>query len=296
MSERIGPYQVLGVLGQGAHSKIIHIRRASDSRQYALKLVPIGSKEDEKFLEQAELEYRVGQKLDHANLIRVFLLEKVRTLGFFGGIKEARLLVEYVNGETLDRFRPLGLPRLVQVFEGVAAGMVHMHRRGVYHGDLKPNNILLSRTGEVKVFDYGLAWVRGEAKGRIQGTPEYIAPEQLARKCVTEHTDLFNFGATMYKLVTGKNTPSMMSGGGSLSQSAKAWQQILKPVRDLAPETPEPLAKLIEQCLAHNPQARPASMSEVQGTLSHLVDDLVTKADDQLENWDWGADDLVAKK
>lgn len=292
MADKIGPYQVLGILGKGAHSKIIHIRRAADSKQYALKFVPIQSKDDEKFLEQAELEFYVGQKLDHPNLVKVHLLEKTRSLGFLGGVKEARLLIEYVNGKTLDQFRPICLPRLVQIFEGVAAALVHMHRRGVYHGDLKPNNLLLSRTGEIKVFDFGLAWIKGEAKGRIQGTPEYIAPEQLTQKCVTEHTDLFNFGATMYRLVTGQNTPSMMAGGGSLSQSAKVWQQVLKPVRTLAPQTPEPLAKLIEHCLAHNPHARPERASVVQGVLSHLVDELVTTEDHKLENWEWGDDDL----
>lgn len=293
MAEKIGPYQVLGILGKGAHSTIIHIRRAADSKQYALKCVPIQSKEDEKYLEQAELEFEVGQKLDHPNLLKVHLLEKIRSLGFLGGVKEVRLLTEYVNGKTLDCFRPIALPRLVQIFEAVAAALVHMHRRGVYHGDLKPNNLLLSRTGEVKVFDFGLAWFKGEAKGRIQGTPEYIAPEQLTQKCVTEHTDIFNFGATMYRLVTGKNIPSMMAGGGSLSQSAKVWQQMLKPVRALAPQTPEPLAQLIEHCLAHNPHARPERASVVQGVLSHLVDDLVRSDEDHLENWEWGEEDLV---
>src|SRR5262249_42923600 len=125
-------------------------------------------------------------------------------------IRKVHLLIEYVNGKTLDTFPRIPLPQLVQVFEKVAAAMVHMHRRGVYHGDLKPNNIMLSRTGEVKIIDYGLAWVRGECKGRIQGTPEYMAPEQPRQRTVNENTDIYNLGATMYRMVTWRLPPSVV--------------------------------------------------------------------------------------
>src|SRR5262249_54176309 len=174
---RIGNFQVVATLGSGAHSTILHIRRSADAKNYALKVVPITGAEDGKFLEQARHEFRVGQMLDHPNLIKVYALETPRDWLF--RIRKVHLLIEYVNGKTLDTFPRIPLPQLVQVFEKVAAAMVHMHRRGVYHGDLKPNNIMLNRTGDVKIIDYGLAWIRGESKGRIQGTPEYMAPEQV---------------------------------------------------------------------------------------------------------------------
>src|SRR5262249_26080836 len=148
-------------------------------KQYALKVVPIGGAEEKKFLEQAQHEYRVGQMLDHPHLIRIHALETPRDWLF--PICKGHLLIEYVNSKTLDTMPRIPIPYLVQIFARVAAGLVHMHRRGICHADVKPNNILLSRTGEVKLIDYGLAWIKGEPKGRVQGTPEYMAPEQAHR-------------------------------------------------------------------------------------------------------------------
>src|SRR5437773_12386566 len=156
----IGKFQVLGTLGTGAHSTILHVRRQADGKQYALKVVPLDGIEDQKYLEQAQHEYRVAQMVDHPNLIKVYTLETVRDWLFRA--RKLHLLIEYVNGRTLDTLPRLSVPRLVQIFVQVAAGMVHMHRRGVHHADLKPNNILLSRTGNVKIIDYGLAWIKGE--------------------------------------------------------------------------------------------------------------------------------------
>ena len=105
--------------------------------------------------------------LDHPNLIKVYALETPRDWLF--RVKKVHLLIEYVNGKTLDTVPRLSLPRLVQVFAKIAAGLVHMHRRGVFHADLKPNNIMLSRTGDVKIIDYGLAWIKGESQGPRAG-------------------------------------------------------------------------------------------------------------------------------
>src|SRR4029077_21128376 len=202
----IGKFQILGTLGKGAHSAILHVRCSNDSKQYALKVVPIEDKEHQKFLEQAQHEFKVAQMLDHKNLIKIYALETPRDWLF--RVRKVHLLIEYVNGQTLDKMKQFSILRLLQIFEKVASGMVHMHRRGVYHADLKPNNIMLSKTGEVKVIDYGLAWVCNESKGRVQGTPEYMAPEQARQGTVNERTDIFTLGATMYRLVTFRLPPN----------------------------------------------------------------------------------------
>jgi serine/threonine protein kinase len=287
MPDKIGPFQILGPLGQGAHSTILHIRRSSDSRQYALKVVPIESKEDEKFQEQAEHEYEVAQKLDHPNLIKVTTLEKQRKW-VVGPVSKIHLLIEYVNGKTLDSFKVIPLPQLVQIFTQVADGMIHMHRRNIYHADLKPNNIMISKTGEVKIIDFGLAWIKGENKARVQGTPEYMAPEQVKNRMVNERTDLFNLGATMYRMVTWRNIPPIMSGGGP-ALDAKNWEKLLKPVKELNPLAPTPLADLIHRCIAYQANNRPESAREVKDILDQLVHKMVKSPDDALEALEWQA-------
>jgi serine/threonine protein kinase len=283
--ETIGRFQVLGTLGTGAHSTILHIRRNRDSKHYALKVVPLTGPEDRKFLEQAQHEFRIAQQLNHPNLIKIHTLELARD--WLYRPRKVQLLIEYVNGRTLDTLRRLPMPKLIQVFLHVAAGLVHMHRRGVCHSDLKPNNILLSRTGEVKVIDFGLARLKDEGKsGRLQGTPEYMAPEQAKHGMVNEQTDIYNLGATMYRLVTWRHPPSTASEKNDIPMDSKTRKQLLTPVQECCPDAPPELCALIHRCLEYDPRRRPERASEIQGILDHLADELVCSADDQLGEWE----------
>src|SRR5688500_2392050 len=108
-NDPIGKFQILATLGKGAHSTILHIRRSSDSKQYALKVVPIEDKDEQKYLEQARHEFRVAQMLDHPNLLKVYILEEQKD--WLRRVRKAQLLIEYVNGETLDKKRGLTIPR-----------------------------------------------------------------------------------------------------------------------------------------------------------------------------------------
>lgn len=272
--KRIGKYNILSQLGAGAHSTILHISRAEDGRQYALKVVPINEPEDKKFQEQAEHEFRISQMLDHPNLVKVHHLENKSDWLF--RVRKVMLLIEYVsNGQTLDHIKSFSLEKLVPVFVQVASGLVHMHRRGVLHADMKPNNIVVNQqTNQAKVIDYGLAWVKGESKGRLQGTPEYIAPETVNAGIVSEKTDIFNFGATMYRMVTWKFPPSLIPQPGTVRLDAKVYAKMLKPVSDCNAQAPKELCELIHQCLAYHPDQRPERMSEIQGALDKIADDL----------------------
>jgi eukaryotic-like serine/threonine-protein kinase len=280
----IGKFSVLGTLGSGAHSTILHIRRHADSKQYALKVVPIDGPEDEKFLEQAEHEFHIAQQLDHPNLIKIYQLEMARS--WLRKARKVQLLIEYVNGRTLDTFPMIPIPKLVQVFEKVARGLVHMHRRSICHADLKPSNIMLTRSAEVKIIDYGLAWIRGENKGRIQGTPEYIAPETVSHQMISERTDIYNLGATMYRLVTFRLPPTLVPQAG-IKVDRKAFEHLLKPVPECNAAAPPELCDLIHRCLRFDAMQRPERMSEIQGKLDHLCEQLVRSPEDQLEAMEW---------
>lgn len=278
---KIGNYQVLGTLGTGAHSKILHVRRSQDSKNYALKVVPIAGAKDAKFLEQARHEYDVAQMLDHPNLIKVYALETERDWLF--RIRKVFLLIEYVHGKTLDTFTRQPISKLVQIFVKIAQGLAHMHRRHVYHADLKPNNILLSRAGDVKIIDFGLAWIKGKDKDRIQGTPEYMAPEQARQKIVNEQSDIYNFGATMYRLVTWRLPPSPISEKGALPITGKAWDQMIKPVQEACADAPPELCTLIHKCLSYHPNARPERVSAILEVLESIQDKVMQSSDDHLE-------------
>src|SRR5262249_28582758 len=129
--DKIGKFTVLNTLGSGAHSSILHIRREADGKEYALKLVPIEDKDDLKYLEQLKHEFRVGQLLNHPNLVKVYALET--DAGWFSGPKKARLLIEYAHGKPMDQLPLLRMAKLLRVFERVADGLTHMHKQGAFH-------------------------------------------------------------------------------------------------------------------------------------------------------------------
>jgi serine/threonine protein kinase len=276
--DKIGKFTVLGPLGSGAHSSILHVRRADDEKEYALKLVNIDSKDDLKYLEQAKHEFRVGQMLNHPNLVKVYALETEG--GWFSGPKKAKLLLEYVPGRTMDALPLQRMAKLVRMFERIADGLTHMHKRGVYHADLKPNNLIYERGVRVKVIDYGLAWIKGEPKDRVQGTPEYMAPETVTHKLINERTDVYNFGATMYRLVTLQLPPCWVTADGGLPMTTKVFREQLKPANVANPLVPTGLAELINQCLAPRANDRPERMSQIQGTLDQLADEAAAKLND----------------
>lgn len=276
--DKIGKFTVLDTLGSGANSSILHVRREADSKEYALKLIPIEDKDDRKYLEQARHEFRVGQMLNHSNLAKVYAFET--DSGWFSGPKKARLLIEYIPGKTMDKLPLVRMAKLIRVLERIADGLTHMHKQGVYHADLKPNNLIYDRGTQVKVIDYGLAWIKGEAKDRVQGTPEYMAPETVEHKLVNDRTDIYNLGATMYRLTTLQLPPSWVPVEGSLPMDKKGFKQQLKPVRSVNPLVPEGLADLIHQCLQPNALKRPERMSHIQGTLDQLADEAAAKLSD----------------
>ncbi len=125
-------------------------------------------------------------------------------------VKELLLSMEYFEGKTLEDSPTLSLGDVLLVFRMVAGGLYAMHQQGYVHCDIKPNNILLSTTGSIKIIDLGQSCRIGTIKPRIQGTPDYIAPEQVRRKPLGPKTDIFNLGATMYWALTGKNVPTLI--------------------------------------------------------------------------------------
>ncbi len=115
-----------------------------------------------------------------------------------------------------------------------------------------------------------------------------MAPEQAKHRMVNERSDIYNFGATMYRMVTWRLPPSVLSEEeGGLPIDAKLWKKLFTPVQEYSPDTPKALCDLIHRCLEFNAHDRPERVSEVQGTLDHLVEELVQTPEDRLEMMEW---------
>ncbi len=257
-------YRVVSTLGTGAGSTILQIAdRGRGGKRFALKVVSHQSEEDDAYIAQAQTEFEAAKKLNHPVITEIYDCKLTKNLLF--KVKKVELLMEFVEGKTLDEIEGPEAGQLVLIFYQVASALAHMHRRGVYHGDLKPSNIMLAKTGEVKLIDFGTAWLRGQTKNRIQGTPQYIAPETINDKVVDEKTDLYNFGATMYRMFTGRyaNTSNGPRPGDS--------KQKLAPPSQLNPAIPSALSDLILQCIELSPDRRPDGMHAIVTKLESIA-------------------------
>ena len=257
-------YRVVGPLGTGAGSTILQIAdRGRGGKRFALKVVKRQDSDDDIYITQALVEFEAAKKLNHPNIARIYDCRTKRSL--FMKVTGVELLVEMVEGKTLDEIELPTTNALILIFLQVADALVHMHRRGVYHADLKPGNIMVSNEGRVKLIDFGTAWLKGEEKGRIQGTPQYIAPEQVAEKVVNERTDMYNFGATMYRMFTGRYANA---NGPRIGDAGKLK---LVPPAEINPKIPSALSKVILACLQLNPARRPEGMHAVRQQLGDVA-------------------------
>lgn len=249
---------VVNPLGNGAGSQVLLISDRGTGQRYALKIAKRDDEDDNptKYIDQTRREFEAAQKLNHPVIVKIYdYEEKKGVLGLFKSV-EGCLLMEYIKGKTVDEVEMPEMKQLVLIFIQVASAMAHMHRRGVYHGDLKPSNIMLTDTGKVKLIDLGTCWIKGEKKNRIQGTPQYMAPEQMSEKVVNERTDVYNLGATMYRMFTG-----VVPGNN---------KKLRQPI-DINKNIPGTLNDLIMKCLTSNPDHRPAGMFELRDQLSAVA-------------------------
>jgi serine/threonine-protein kinase len=264
MAEKLLNYDVIGVLGEGAKSTIYRVNDPATGRQFALKHVKRVDAKDIRFVEQIENEFEISKQFTHPNLRRAFDLKINRTLLL--KVSEAYLVMELFDGRTLDVRPPSTLLETVETFIQTCEGLKAMHQMGYVHADLKPNNILRSELGQVKVIDFGQSCPVGTIKERIQGTPDYISPEQVARRPITVQTDVFNLGATIYWTLTGRTIPTLYTVNKKGENSFLMDSKIDTP-QQLNPRVPPALSNMVMECVATNPRKRPADMDAVMQRL-----------------------------
>jgi len=262
----VGGYNIIRRIGSGARSTIYLAREKESERVVALKRVVYEQPQDYRVFEQVETEFRVAQLIDHPYVRKCFELKRIRR---FFKVRELLLTMEYFDGQSLEEGPTLSLVDVLLVFRMVGSALNAMHQQGYVHCDIKPNNILLSKSGSIKIIDLGQSCRIGTTKPRIQGTPDYIAPEQVRRKPLGPKTDIFNLGATMYWALTGKNVPTLIPKrknglGLVIPQNCPAPHEIRSKV-------PIGVSKLIMDCIKDNPEDRPRNMMAVVSRLDLII-------------------------
>jgi eukaryotic-like serine/threonine-protein kinase len=268
-------YRVVDTLGEGAASMIYRVTDPATHQSFALKHVIRKTDKDVRFIDQLEAEFEVASKVRHPALRRCYDLKFNKTM--LWKVTDAALIMELFEGEPLEFRLPDSLGGVVEVFITTAAALDSLHAMGYVHCDLKPNNILIGPRGEVKVIDLGQAVKVGTKKTRIQGTPDYIAPEQVKLAAVTIRTDVYNFGATMYWGLTRRKLPTLFTAGKK--DNSFVLTDAIPTPQDLNPQVPPALSQLVMECVRTSPSKRPNDMSMIRKRLELIRHGLLAVAE-----------------
>lgn len=270
----IGNYRVLERIGSGGMSSVFLCEHKHMRRRAAVKVLPTSMAEDPAALERFYLEARAVAALDHPNIVRAYDVDQDDDLHY--------LVMEYVDGPSLhDVIRksgPLSPTVAADYARQAALGLQHAHEAaGLVHRDIKPGNLVIDRTGVVKILDLGLAKFFHEDEGSITqkydetvlGTADYLAPEQV----IDSHTvdiraDIYSLGATLYFCLTGKAP----FAEGTIPQKL-IWHQTRQPksVRQLRKDVPVELEQVLRKMMAKDPGERYQTPGEAAEALAPII-------------------------
>jgi eukaryotic-like serine/threonine-protein kinase len=281
LGKTMGPYQILSAIGAGGMGEVYKARDTRLDRTVAIKVLSAHLADRADLRERFDREARTIAGLNHPHICTLF------DIGHQDGIDY--LVMEYLEGETLaSRLKRGALPMeqvLLYAIE-ISDALDKAHRNGITHRDLKPGNIMLTKSG-TKLLDFGLAKLQQDAKpatpfselatiqggetaeGTILGTLQYTAPEQVEARPVDARTDIFAFGAVVYEMATGKKA---FEGRSQASLIAKILETDPAPISSLQPMTPTALDRLVKKCLAKEPEKRWQAASDVCDELKWIAE------------------------
>ena len=259
-------------LGTGARSTVYAVKRKTDGKVFAAKYVPVRAAEDLRIVKHLENEHRVLRQVhetpgDGASLIVAPVeFKKVRRLF---RIAAAYLVMEYVEGFSLAGHRDFNIKQTLRILQQVCQAMVHVHKAGYVHADFKPDNIMVDGEQKVKLIDFGFAAPIGRKLSGFKGTWGYVAPEQLGG-VITDRTDVFNLGAAMYWVLTGRKMPAMMPQEHESRGFLPDETVELVPPSILNEDVPQELSDMVVRCCSLREHLRP-TVSQVEAFLKNLL-------------------------
>jgi serine/threonine-protein kinase len=256
-------YRIVGLLGRGGMGEVYRADDLKLGQPVALKFLPENLLDDGAALARFHREVRTARQITHRNVCRVYDIGEVDGEHF--------LSMEFVRGEDLaSLLRRIGrLPsdKAVEIARQLCAGLAAAHDIGVLHRDLKPANIMIDAQGNVRIMDFGLAGLEEELREAraIEGTPEYMSPEQLDGRELTAQSDIYSLGLVLYEIFTGKKAFE----AASLVELLRLRKSDTTPagISTLNKHIDPLVERIIERCLERDPEKRPASAIQVAAAL-----------------------------
>ncbi|MDP9362572.1 MAG: serine/threonine-protein kinase, partial [Acidobacteriota bacterium] len=279
VGSRLGPHEILAPIGAGGMGEVYRARDTRLNRTVAIKVLPAELSSSPELRNRLEREARTISQLSHPHICALHDIGREGDTDF--------LVMEYLEGETLAQRLakgPLPFEQVCRYGAEIAEALAAAHAAGVVHRDLKPGNIMLTKSG-VKLLDFGLAKVLAPAaietqtsvptkaqdltrEGTILGTIPYMAPEQLEGRQADARTDIFAFGVVLYEMATGRKA---FSGSSQASLISAILTSEPPPVSSVRPLSPPAFDRLIKTCLAKDPAQRWESAHDLGLQLAWLA-------------------------
>jgi len=265
-------YTLLDVLGDGGMARVYLARDGVLGREVALKVLGERYAEDELFVERFRREAKNAASLNHPGVVQVYDQGRAEDGTYY-------MAMEYVPGGTLKeliaRRGPLNSSEAADIASRVADALAEAHRGGIVHRDVKPQNVLLTASGEAKVADFGIARATSSRTmtetNTVLGTASYMSPEQVRGERVGPQSDLYSLGVVLYEMLTGR-LPHEAS-----DPIATAMKHLERPAphpRDANPVVPEELDALVVRLLSKDPEERYPGAAELAEDLRRIRDGL----------------------
>jgi len=260
-------YQIIEELGKGGMGRVYKAHDTKIKEKIALKLIKPEIAKDKKTIERFSNELRLARKIRHKNVCGMFDLGEEKGTHY--------ITMEFVPGEDLRssirRFGQLPIGKSISIAAQICEGLAEAHRLGVVHRDLKSNNIMIDKEGNVRIMDFGIARSL-EAKGItgagvMIGTPEYMSPEQVEGKEVDQRSDIYSLGVILYEMVAGR-VP--FEGDTPFTIGMKHKGEIPQNPKELNTQISDDLNRLILRCLEKEKDKRYQSAGEVRSDLANI--------------------------
>ena len=262
-----GRYQVIEELGKGGMGRVYKVFDEKIKEKIALKLLKPEISRDEQAIQRFSNELRFSRKISHRYVCRMFDLGEADGAHY--------ITMEYVSGEDLKSILrmmgPMSAGKVVLIARQVGEGLAEAHRLGVIHRDLKPQNIMIDREGNVRIMDFGIARslkVKGlTGAGAVIGTPEYMSPEQIEGQEVDNRSDIYSLGIILYEMATGRLP---FEGDTFLSVALKQKTEQPRNPSELNIQLPEDLNRLILRCLEKSAEKRYQKVEDLLAELGKI--------------------------
>ncbi len=260
-------YQIIEELGKGGMGRVYKVLDTETNEKIALKLIKPEIAADKKTVERFRNELTTARKIVQKNVCRMFDLGKDKGSYF--------ITMEYISGQDLKALirqtGELTVGKAISIAKQICAGLAEAHKLGVVHRDLKSNNIMIDRDGNIRIMDFGIARsleTKGlTGDGVIIGTPEYMSPEQVEAKEVDQRSDIYSLGIILYEMITGRvpfeaDTP--------FAVGVKQKSERPKAPKEANPQIPDELNRVILKCLEKHKENRYQSAGEVRSELENI--------------------------